>query len=187
MERSSRSSPATAGLLEDGEPQRGAHHGPDDVRMEYWRPILAHGRARGELRAELTDEQIVHWLGVVQMLFLENLELYPDLAAVVEHVDGFVVPSLMACPTPRAPGPPAALTDDNEPDRAVSGDARAHRSFAAARSAASGPASWRSSSRPSMIAIAASASVRRRAGVPWMNSAGPGDPGFDQPRERGSR
>ena len=52
-----------------------ADHGPDDVRMEYWRPILAHGRARRELRTGLTDEQIVHWLGVVQMLFLENQEL----------------------------------------------------------------------------------------------------------------
>ena len=50
----------------------------------------------------------------------------------------------------------------------------------AARSAVSGPASCRSIRSPSMVAMAAAASARRRAGAPRMRSRGPGDPAGDE-------
>ena len=55
-------------------------------------------RAGGELRDGLTDAQIVRWFGAVQLTFLENRELYPDLAAVADHIETFVVPSVLASP-----------------------------------------------------------------------------------------
>ena len=40
----------------------------------------------------------MRWFGAVQLTFLENRELYPDLAAVADHVETFVVPSVLASP-----------------------------------------------------------------------------------------
>ncbi len=31
----------------------------DTVRMEFWQPILDHGRRRGEIRSDLTNRQVV--------------------------------------------------------------------------------------------------------------------------------
>jgi AcrR family transcriptional regulator len=67
----------------------------DAGRLTFWGPILAHGRRRGEIRADLTDAQIVRWFGAVQMTFLEHRQLYPTLEAMAEHVTAFVVPSVL--------------------------------------------------------------------------------------------
>lgn len=34
-----------------------------EARREYWRPIFEHGRRRGELRTDVTDDDLVRWLG----------------------------------------------------------------------------------------------------------------------------
>jgi AcrR family transcriptional regulator len=67
----------------------------DAGRLDFWAPILAHGRRRREIRPDLTDVQIVRWFGAVQLMFLENRQLYPDLAAMAEHVEAFVVPAVL--------------------------------------------------------------------------------------------
>jgi AcrR family transcriptional regulator len=66
------------------------------ARHEYWQPILDHGRARGELRPDLGDDDIVRWLGAIQLHFLENPELYPTIDAIERDVRLFVVPSLLS-------------------------------------------------------------------------------------------
>ncbi|HEV7685272.1 MAG TPA: helix-turn-helix domain-containing protein, partial [Acidimicrobiia bacterium] len=39
------------------------------VRYEYWQPVFEHGRARGELRSDLSDDDLIRWLSTVQLHF----------------------------------------------------------------------------------------------------------------------
>ncbi len=64
------------------------------VRYEYWRPIFEHGRARGELRSDLSDEDLVRWLSTVQLHFLSQRALYPGIDDIERDVRLFVVPSI---------------------------------------------------------------------------------------------
>ena len=64
------------------------------VRYDYWKPIFDHGRARGEVRADLTDEDLMRWLSSIQLHFLSQRELYPTLADIERDVRLFVVPSI---------------------------------------------------------------------------------------------
>jgi AcrR family transcriptional regulator len=64
------------------------------VRYEYWRPIFEHGRARGELRSDLSDEDLIRWLSTVQLHFLSQRALYPTIEDIERDVRLFVVPSI---------------------------------------------------------------------------------------------
>ena len=64
------------------------------VRYEYWQPIFEHGRARGELRSDLTDEDLIRWLSTVQLHFLSQRALYPTIEDIERDVRLFVVPSI---------------------------------------------------------------------------------------------
>jgi hypothetical protein len=64
------------------------------VRYEYWKPIFEHGRARGELRSDLTDDDLMRWLSTVQLHFLSQRALYPTLDDIERDVRLFVVPSI---------------------------------------------------------------------------------------------
>jgi AcrR family transcriptional regulator len=64
------------------------------VRYEYWQPIFEHGRARGELRSDLTDDDLIRWLSSVQLHFLEQRALYPTIDDIERDVRLFVVPSV---------------------------------------------------------------------------------------------
>jgi AcrR family transcriptional regulator len=64
------------------------------VRYEYWQPIFEHGRARGELRSDLTDDDLIRWLSSVQLHFLEQRALYPTIDDIERDVRLFVVPSI---------------------------------------------------------------------------------------------
>lgn len=65
-----------------------------DTRYEYWRPIFDHGRARGELRNETTDDDLLRWLSSVQLHFLSNRELFPSIDEIARDVRMFVVPAM---------------------------------------------------------------------------------------------
>jgi AcrR family transcriptional regulator len=64
------------------------------VRYEYWQPIFEHGRARGELRSDLSDDDLVRWLSAVQLHFLSQRALYPTIEDIERDVRLFVVPSI---------------------------------------------------------------------------------------------
>ncbi|MDQ1489553.1 MAG: hypothetical protein QOJ23_2067 [Actinomycetota bacterium] len=64
------------------------------VRYEYWRPIFEHGRARGELRSDLSDDDLIRWLSTVQLHFLSQRALYPTIDDIERDVRLFVVPSI---------------------------------------------------------------------------------------------
>ena len=64
------------------------------VRYEYWQPIFEHGRARGELRPDLTDDDLIRWLSTVQLHFLSQRALYPTIEDIERDVRLFVVPSI---------------------------------------------------------------------------------------------
>lgn len=67
----------------------------DEVRHAYWRPIFEHGRARGELRDDATDDDLLRWLSSIQLHFLSNRELYPTVDEIARDVRMFVVPALV--------------------------------------------------------------------------------------------
>ena len=64
------------------------------VRYEYWQPIFQHGRARGELRSDLSDDDLMRWLSMVQLHFLSQRALYPTIDDIERDVRLFVVPSI---------------------------------------------------------------------------------------------
>ncbi len=68
----------------------------NDRRIAYWAPIFEHGRSRGELRADLTDDDLLRWLSATQLHFLSNRELYPSIDVIAREVRLFVVPALIA-------------------------------------------------------------------------------------------
>lgn len=65
-------------------------------RLAYWQPIFDHGRKRGELRSDLTDEDLLHWLSTTQLHFMTNLHLYPTIDRIASDVRRFVVPAMLA-------------------------------------------------------------------------------------------
>jgi len=65
------------------------------VRYEYWQPIFEHGRARGELRSDLSDEDLMRWLSTIQLHFLSQRALYPTIDDIEREVRLFVVPSIV--------------------------------------------------------------------------------------------
>jgi AcrR family transcriptional regulator len=69
-------------------------------RPAYWYPILDHGRARGEVRPDLSNGQIVRWLGMMSLLFVQQPDLFPDEASVEWYCRQFVVPSLLSSAQP---------------------------------------------------------------------------------------
>jgi AcrR family transcriptional regulator len=71
----------------------------DLPRRDYWFPIFEHGRARGELRDDLTNDEIRRWIGLMTILFIQNEELFPDTDSVRQHAERFVVPALLRCPS----------------------------------------------------------------------------------------
>lgn len=66
----------------------------DDVRSQYWKPIFDHGRARSELRDDLSDDDLLRWLSSIQLHLLSNRALYPTIEAIERDVRLFVVPAM---------------------------------------------------------------------------------------------
>jgi AcrR family transcriptional regulator len=67
------------------------------VEKAYWEPLLAYGRERGELRDDLTDDEIVRWFFVSQFLMFSHEDFFPA-EAVRAQVERFVVPAVLADP-----------------------------------------------------------------------------------------
>jgi AcrR family transcriptional regulator len=73
-----------------------------DAEDEYWDEVLAYGRARGELRPDLSNRRIIRWFLLMQMAFLERTEAF-DADTVRDWMRDFVVPAVLANPTLETP------------------------------------------------------------------------------------
>jgi AcrR family transcriptional regulator len=62
---------------------------------EYWNRVLDYGRERGEIRAALTNDQIIRWFLLMQFTFLQRKEFFGDPAVVRRHIRDFVVPAVI--------------------------------------------------------------------------------------------
>lgn len=76
-----------------------SHEAVSEVEGEYWGPLLAHGRSRGEIRDELSDSDIIRWFLANQFLFFERPEFVEGGGGIRERVEMFVVPAVLKCPT----------------------------------------------------------------------------------------
>jgi len=79
------------------------------VEKAYWEPLLAYGRERGELRDDLTDDEIVRWFFVSQFLMFSHEDFFPA-EAVRAQVERFVVPAVLADPRSLSLTPAARST-----------------------------------------------------------------------------
>lgn len=68
-----------------------------DEEKVYWEPLLAYGRERGELRDDLSDDEIIRWFFVSQFLMFSHEDFFPA-EAVRGQVERFVVPAVLADP-----------------------------------------------------------------------------------------
>ncbi|QTH23214.1 TetR/AcrR family transcriptional regulator [Rhizorhabdus wittichii] len=62
------------------------------LALGLWKPVFDHGRETGELRPELSDDDILEWLIYVQYILLERPDL--DRARQRELIETFVLPAL---------------------------------------------------------------------------------------------
>ena len=65
-----------------------------DEEKAYWEPLLAYGRQRGELRDDLSDDEIIRWFFVSQFLMFSHEDFFPS-GAVRAQVERFVVPAVL--------------------------------------------------------------------------------------------
>lgn len=67
------------------------------AERDYWQPVLAHGRSRGEINQHMTDERITRWFLSSQVLLSTRPELLGGLADDLrEYFADFVVPPVLA-------------------------------------------------------------------------------------------
>lgn len=64
------------------------------AELDYWRPILAHGRARAEIADDLSDARIVRWFMTNHYFFAIRSVLFPNGPR--SWVTDFVVPAVLA-------------------------------------------------------------------------------------------
>lgn len=66
-----------------------------DAVRDYWEPVLAHARERGELRPEVDIDDAVRWITFVQFGYLAIPELTPDPDQLARDLRCFVLPALL--------------------------------------------------------------------------------------------
>lgn len=67
------------------------------AESEYWNPVLAYGRSRGEINHRMADERIVRWFLSSQVLLSTRSELFGGLADDIRgYFADFVVPPVLA-------------------------------------------------------------------------------------------
>jgi len=67
-----------------------------EAQAEWWNPLIDYGRARGEIRDDLTNDEIMDWFLLMQMGMAEHPEHYPTEQRVRDHLARFVVPAVLS-------------------------------------------------------------------------------------------
>ncbi|QSE92091.1 TetR/AcrR family transcriptional regulator [Rhodococcus pseudokoreensis] len=79
------------------------------MEVDYWQPILDHGRRREELDSDMPDARILHWFMTNHYVFVTRPELIDgDIRAWIED---FVVKPVLATPRRPAPDSPEMRVD----------------------------------------------------------------------------
>lgn len=73
-----------------------SHEAVLEVEVEYWGPLLAHGRDRNEIKASMTDRDIIRWFLANQFMFFAHPEFFTGTDEVRDRVERFVVPAVLA-------------------------------------------------------------------------------------------
>ena len=66
-----------------------------DASAEFWEPILDYGRARGELRPDLSTREAVRGIMYLQFFLTTNKEFFPGQAQAREFAETFLVGGLL--------------------------------------------------------------------------------------------
>ncbi|AHH19885.1 transcriptional regulator, TetR family [Nocardia nova SH22a] len=75
-----------------------------ELTLEMWAPILDRARERGELRAEITNEEAAEWLALVQLILVGRLDFAdPDDPSHRKLIETFVLPAFLTSPASGVP------------------------------------------------------------------------------------
>src|ERR1700758_1288761 len=66
-----------------------------DSGWDYWGPLIAYGRGRGEIRDDLDDAEIVRWFISLTFMLLQNPDLFTDFGGSRHYLELFVVPAVL--------------------------------------------------------------------------------------------
>jgi AcrR family transcriptional regulator len=69
-----------------------------DSGWDYWGPLIAYGRGRGEIRDDLDDAEIVRWFISLTFMLLQNPDLFTDFGGSRHYLELFVVPAVLKRP-----------------------------------------------------------------------------------------
>jgi AcrR family transcriptional regulator len=69
-----------------------------DSGWDYWGPLVAYGRGRGEIRDDLDDDEIVRWLVSLTFMLLQNPGLFAGFGGPGRYVEQFVIPAVLKHP-----------------------------------------------------------------------------------------
>ena len=76
-----------------------------DSGWDYWGPLIAYGRGRGEIRDDLDDAEIVRWLISLTFMLLQNPGLFAGFGGPGHYLELFVIPAVLNRPVePREDG-----------------------------------------------------------------------------------
>jgi len=76
-----------------------ASGGVVDSGWDYWGPLIAYGRGRGEIRDDLDDTEIVRWFISLTFMLLQNPGLFADFGGPAHYLEQFVIPAILKRPT----------------------------------------------------------------------------------------
>jgi AcrR family transcriptional regulator len=93
--------------------------GSDHVtpRPDYWYPIFDYGRSRGEIRPDLKNEEILHWIASQSVLFSERSELFGDEARRRWYTANFVISAILVSPQEHRSSAPKGAAAKTPPRR----------------------------------------------------------------------
>jgi hypothetical protein len=66
-----------------------------DAGAEFWEPILDYGRARGELRPDLSNREAIRGIMYLQFFISSNKEFFPGAAQARWFAETFLVGALL--------------------------------------------------------------------------------------------
>jgi AcrR family transcriptional regulator len=69
-----------------------------DSGWDYWGPLIAYGRGRGEIRDDLSDTEIVRWLVSLTFMLLQNSALFEGAGGAAHYIERFVIPAVLQRP-----------------------------------------------------------------------------------------
>lgn len=66
---------------------------------DFWVPVLAHGRSRGEIRDDITDDDIIRWFFLVQYMLIINEPIFRDRDEIKHYLRRMVGAAILRDPT----------------------------------------------------------------------------------------